>query len=173
MFLNDIVTQNCSYWYDFLQLAGAVTGFPCLPKCRLFIHLYIIRNVRCVFCACSPVFRLRGFWGLTIYLSKPPCRNKKRQRKKSTIFTFSLPLCSCLGRCVPPLFVYFGKEGPLSTCLLWVNEHRPDSCQLCPSTGSLQPGRCRPASTLCTPWPHCTWSNTVKEKAGSGQLSSN
>ncbi len=75
---------------------------------------------------------------------------KRDKERKKEIFTFSLPLCSCLGRCVPPLFAYFGKEGPLSTCLLRVNEYRPDSCQLCPSTSSVQTGRCRLASTLCS-----------------------
>lgn len=108
-----------------------------------------------------------------VYLSEQPCRNEKRQGEKSTIFTFSLPLCSCLGRCVPLLFVYFGKEGPLSTCPHWVNGRRPDSCQLCPSTGCGQPSPSRPASTLCSPQLHHTWSNTVTEREGNKQLSSN
>lgn len=96
----------------------------------------LFRDVSIMMCVCRTDFLLR-FDNLTtrFCLSKPSCRNIKKQ-KNSTVFTFALPLCSCLERCVPLLFVYFGKEALLSTCLLWVNQYRPDSCQLCPSTGS-------------------------------------
>lgn len=106
----------------------------------------------------SEVWRLHYL----VYLSKPPCSNKKKQRKKSTIFTFSLSLLQLSGKmCATTICLFWEGRSSLSTCLLWVNEYRPDSCQLCPSTGSVQPGRCRPASILCSPQPLHTWSNTV------------
>lgn len=47
----------------------------------------------------------------------------KRDKERRAPFSLSpSPRRSCLGRCVPPLFVYFGKEAPLSTCLLRVKE---------------------------------------------------
>lgn len=60
--------------------------------------------------------------------------NKKHSHAKRIIPSFPHLNWSSLGRCVPPLFVYFGKEGLLSTCLYRVNKYRLDSCQRCPST---------------------------------------
>lgn len=71
---------------------------------------------------------------------------------------------------MPVLFIYFGKEDPISTCLLRVKEDRPDSCQLCPSAGSLQPGQYVLALNLCGPTtPQATVS---RRKGGAGSYDS-
>lgn len=108
----------------------------------------------------NPVFFFSSLTFTTWSICPSSHAEIKRDKERRARFSLSpSPSRSCLGRCVPPLFVYFGKEAPLSTCLLRVKEGLTAANCALQQAPCMQPGPCRPASAL---QPRRTWSNTVK-----------
>lgn len=126
----------------------------------LSVNLFITTpNVKC-YTVCFPLSP-HLFWGLSTPPFVPADVQKseiKNKEKNNLTPPSHAPLCSCLGRCVPMLFVYFGKEGPLSACLELTN------IGLTAANCALQQPPCSLADEALThgfPPPHNTWSNTV------------